>query len=84
MEKLIQKYYQKVDRTQLGKVRSLMDEIDWSNRFIGIKGARGAGKTTLLFQYILIRQLPAKQTCMLAWTTCILPKTAFLDWQSNL
>jgi predicted AAA+ superfamily ATPase len=62
MQKLLQKYYQKLDRTQLGNVRSLMDEIDWSNRFIGIKGARGAGKTTLLFQYILLKQLPTKQT----------------------
>ncbi|KEO75923.1 ATP-binding protein [Anditalea andensis] len=62
MEKLVQKYYQKLDRTQLGRVRSLMDEIDWSNRFIGIKGARGAGKTTLLFQYILVKQLPTSET----------------------
>lgn len=62
MERLLQKYYQKLDRTQLGRVRSLMDEIDWSNRFIGIKGARGAGKTTLLFQYILVKQLPPSET----------------------
>jgi hypothetical protein len=34
------------------KERYLMSEIDWSNRLIGIKGARGTGKTTLLFQYI--------------------------------
>jgi hypothetical protein len=62
MQKLLQKYYQKLDPTQLGNVRSLMDEIDWSNRFIGMKGARGAGKTTLLFQYILLKKLPAQQT----------------------
>lgn len=62
MEKLTQKYYQKLDRTRTEKVRSLMDEIDWKNRLIGIKGARGAGKTTLLFQYILLKQLPLKQT----------------------
>ena len=31
--------------------RNLMDEIDWSNRLIGIKGSRGAGKTTFLLQY---------------------------------
>ncbi len=62
MEKLIQKYYQKLGRIQTGNVRSLMDEIDWSNRFIGIKGARGAGKTTLLFQYILVKQLPTSKT----------------------
>jgi len=35
-----------------GKERYLLSEIDWSNRLIGIKGARGSGKTTLLVQYI--------------------------------
>lgn len=28
-----------------------MDEINWENRLIGIKGSRGVGKTTLLLQY---------------------------------
>ena len=31
--------------------RTLMDEIDWSDRMIGIKGMRGIGKTTFLLQY---------------------------------
>ena len=31
--------------------RSLMDEIEWNDRLIGIKGARGVGKTTFLLQY---------------------------------
>ncbi|KGN88865.1 ATPase AAA [Porphyromonas crevioricanis] len=31
--------------------RGLMDEIDWSKRLIGIKGARGVGKTTFLLDY---------------------------------
>ena len=31
--------------------RSLMDEIDWNHRLIGIKGTRGVGKTTFLLQY---------------------------------
>jgi hypothetical protein len=31
--------------------RTLMDEIDWSDRLIGIKGTRGIGKTTFLLQY---------------------------------
>lgn len=31
--------------------RSLMDQIDWSHRLIGIKGTRGVGKTTFLLQY---------------------------------
>lgn len=28
-----------------------MDEIDWNDRMIGIKGTRGVGKTTFLLQY---------------------------------
>ncbi|MBQ7510929.1 MAG: ATP-binding protein [Prevotella sp.] len=31
--------------------RTLMDEIDWNDRLIGIKGTRGIGKTTFLLQY---------------------------------
>lgn len=31
--------------------RTLMDEIDWTQRMIGIKGTRGVGKTTFLLQY---------------------------------
>ena len=31
--------------------RMLMDEINWNNRMIGIKGTRGVGKTTFLLQY---------------------------------
>lgn len=37
------------------KTRYLLDDIDWTNRLIGIKGARGSGKTTLLLQYIKFR-----------------------------
>lgn len=29
----------------------MMDEIDWSDRLIGIKGSRGIGKTTFLLNY---------------------------------
>ncbi|MBR5062553.1 MAG: ATP-binding protein [Prevotella sp.] len=31
--------------------RTLMDEIDWNDSMIGIKGTRGVGKTTFLLQY---------------------------------
>jgi predicted AAA+ superfamily ATPase len=33
-----------------------MDEIDWNDRLIGIRGARGVGKTTLLLQRV--KKLP--------------------------
>ena len=31
--------------------RVLMDQINWDDRLIGIKGTRGVGKTTFLLQY---------------------------------
>ncbi len=40
-----------VDNTNAAVRRNLMDEIDWSDRLIGIKGTRGVGKTTFLLQY---------------------------------
>ena len=39
-----------MERTDVGFVRNLMNEIDWNARLIGLKGARGVGKTTLLLQ----------------------------------
>ena len=32
--------------------RSLCSLVDWTNRLVGIKGARGAGKTTLMRQHV--------------------------------
>src|SRR5690554_1530482 len=52
MEILFEKHQQKLNYTQLKFVRSIMNEINWDARLIGIKGARGVGKTTLLLQYI--------------------------------
>ena len=40
-----------VEHTNAPVRRSLMDEIDWNDRMIGIKGTRGVGKTTFLLQY---------------------------------
>ena len=40
-----------VEHTNAPVRRVLMDEIDWHDRMIGIKGSRGVGKTTFLLQY---------------------------------
>ncbi len=40
-----------VEHTNAPIRRNLMDEIDWNDRLIGIKGTRGVGKTTFLLQY---------------------------------
>lgn len=39
-------------RTDLKFFRSLYEKIDWTNRLIGIKGARGTGKTTMRGQLL--------------------------------
>ena len=40
-----------VEHTSAPVRRTLMDEINWNDRLIGIKGTRGVGKTTFLLQY---------------------------------
>ncbi len=52
MESLFEKFFKKIDLVSLDFKRSLMDQIQWDARLIGIKGARGVGKTTLLLQFI--------------------------------
>ena len=52
MEELQQKFYNKYALVQTISIRNFINNIDWSNRFIGIKGSRGIGKTTLILQYI--------------------------------
>ena len=41
-----------LNNLNITRERYLLKEIDWSQRLIGIKGARGSGKTTLLLQRI--------------------------------
>ena len=44
--------------------RMLMDEIDWNDRLIGIKGTRGVGKTTFLLQYAKEHFRPEDEECL--------------------
>ena len=52
MDILVEKFQKKMDAVSLQFKRSLMQQINWEARLIGIKGARGVGKTTLMLQYI--------------------------------
>ena len=52
IQSLRQQFYEKYALVETVNVRSFISIIDWTNRFIGIKGSRGVGKTTLLLQYI--------------------------------
>jgi predicted AAA+ superfamily ATPase len=41
-----------------------MDEINWNNRLIGIKGSRGVGKTSFLIDYAKENFQPADRQCL--------------------
>ncbi len=51
MEAFFQTHAYLVENTNAPVRRILMDEINWDDRMIGIKGTRGVGKTTFLLQY---------------------------------
>ena len=53
-----------VEHTDTNLRRSLMDEIDWEDRLIGIKGTRGVGKTTFLLQYAKEKYGPYDTRCL--------------------
>ena len=51
MEAFFRTHRYLIEHTNAPVRRVLMDEIDWNDRMIGIKGTRGVGKTTFLLQY---------------------------------
>ena len=53
-----------VEHTNAPVRRYLMDEIDWNDRLIGIKGTRGVGKTTFLLQYAREKFGPHDRSCL--------------------
>jgi uncharacterized protein len=57
MDRLFNLSSSKAENSTLEFKRYLFDYIDFSNRMIGIKGARGTGKTTMLLQRL--KELPS-------------------------
>ena len=53
MEVLIKRHLNRMQTVKLDFVRSLMDDIDWNERLLMIKGQKGVGKTTLMTQRIM-------------------------------
>ncbi len=53
-----------VEHTNAPVRRLLMDEINWDDRLIGIKGTRGVGKTTFLLQYAKEHFAPNDRRCL--------------------
>ena len=63
MEAFFRTHRYLVEHTDSPVQRILMDEIDWSQRLIGIKGSRGVGKTTFLLEYAK-RHFETDRTCL--------------------
>jgi predicted AAA+ superfamily ATPase len=53
MDILFELYFKLLKNTSLNFQRSLIEDIRWNHRLIGITGSRGVGKTTLLLQHLL-------------------------------
>lgn len=53
MESLIRRHLNKMQTVTTDFIRSIMNEIDWNERIVLIKGQKGVGKTTLMTQRIL-------------------------------
>jgi predicted AAA+ superfamily ATPase len=51
MESIFRTHAYLIEHNKTVVRRNLMDEINWNDRLIGIKGARGVGKTTFLLEY---------------------------------
>lgn len=64
MEAFFRTHAYLLEHTDAPVRRVLMDEIDWDDRMIGIKGTRGVGKTTFLLQYAKERFAPGDRRCL--------------------
>ena len=53
MEAFFRTHTYLVEHTNAPVRRTLMDEIDWNDRLIGIKGSRGIGKTSLWVKFCI-------------------------------
>jgi predicted AAA+ superfamily ATPase len=64
MESLYNTHQHLVEHLNLSLRRKLMDEINWNDRLIGIKGSRGVGKTSFLLQYAKENFAPSDKACL--------------------
>ena len=64
MEAFFRTHNYLVEHTDAPVRRRLMDEINWSDRMIGIKGSRGVGKTTFLLQYAKELMAQGNRKCL--------------------
>ncbi|MEC3880147.1 ATP-binding protein [Parapedobacter sp. 10938] len=79
MDELIIKSNKLVAGQSLDFKRSLFDTIDWTNRLIGIMGARGTGKTTMLLQRLKALGLSGGQAVYLSLDDIYFTRNSLTD-----
>ncbi len=60
MEQLLEQSARLLKLTSVKYERSLVHQMHWKSRLIGLTGARGTGKSTLLLQWLKQQRLPAQ------------------------
>jgi hypothetical protein len=63
MQNLVNTHNTLLEQARKSIRRELLDEINWNDRIIGIKGFRGVGKTTFLLD-IVRERFPNDKTCL--------------------
>ncbi len=64
MEAFFRTHQHLVEHVNYPIQRELMNEINWNDRLIGIKGSRGVGKTTFLLEYAKENFGPENKECL--------------------
>lgn len=81
MNKLIEISKRRQQNTPDAFRRFLLQEIDFTQKLIGIKGARGTGKTTLLLQKM--KQLPSEETLYVSMDNIYFTSNTLVDLAEN-
>ena len=79
MNELLEQSDRLINSVSMNFNRYLMDEINWDNRLIGIKGARGTGKTTILLQWLRKLKLPPSKVAYLSIDDMYFTVNSLLD-----
>jgi len=79
MNELLEQSDRLINSVSMNFSRYLMDEINWDNRLIGIKGARGTGKTTMLLQWLRKLKLSPSKAAYLSIDDMYFTVNSLLD-----
>ena len=79
MEELLEISESLILQVELRFKRSLFEKIQWSDRLIGIKGARGVGKTTMLLQWLKAQDLAPRQRAYLSMDELYFTNNSLID-----